>query len=123
MTESCRALGAQTILPQPVVTKRYKDLAPDAGRGSGAVRCHWDGGLREMHGPAYEPGRFPLRHWLRREPSWEVLARAGLTHPRRLSAAALRAGLPLVWDGRRRCWSWAELMQLAAVAAVQGAGR
>ena len=75
-----------------------------------------------MHGPGHEEGRHPLRWWLGRESAWQVLAQAGLTHPRRLSAAARRAGLLVVRDGRCRAWLWSELMVLAA-AAAQEAGR
>ena len=105
--------------PSPAhVTKRYNALAPGATFGSGPER-HWDGGLREMHAPAYESGYWPLRHWLRREPTWQVLAAAGLTHPRHLVAAARRAGLEPHWRGRVRAWSWPELLQLAAAAATE----
>ncbi len=102
------------------VTKRYTPLAPGAASGSDPVELHWDGGLREMHAPAYEPGHWPLSHWLTREPTWLVLAAAGLTHPRQLAAAARRAGLEPHWKGRVRAWSWAELLQLAAASAGKG---
>lgn len=94
MTESCRAFGAQAILPQPVVTKRYKGLARDGGRGGGPVR-------------------HPLRHWLRSEATWQVLAGAQLTHPRTLAHRARCLGLKPHWAGRVRVWSWDELLQLA----------
>jgi len=57
--------------------------------------------------------RCPLRHWLRSEATWGVLAAAGLTHPRTVAHRARCLGLKPHWSGRVRVWSWAELLQLA----------
>lgn len=62
-------------------------------------------------------GRQPLRHWLRSEPAWAVLAAAGLTHPRTVAHRARCLGLRPHWAGRVRVWSWSELERLASAEA------
>lgn len=100
MPASCPGPEPRTIVPQGTVKKLYKPLAPVQGCGS----C-----------PASE--RQPLRHWLRSEPAWAVLAAAGLTHPRRLAHRARCLGLRPHWAGRVRVWSWSELERLASAEA------
>lgn len=104
MTESWGAACPDAIVPQGTVTKRYKPPAPVLPFGS-------------HPGPEWQP----LRHWLRCEATWAVLAAAGLTHPRRVVAAALRAGMRPRWRDRGRVWSWPELQRLAEVEAERRA--
>jgi len=122
MSESCRPLGAQAILPQPAVTKRYKDLAPDAGRGSAFLaalhhrlidRISWDWARGWLH--AHSRLELSERHgWplllvlLEAEPPGVVSAELLQRHIR--LAAAVRGDGPL-----------ADLA--GSIEVVQGAGR
>ena len=58
----------------------------------------------------------PLQHWLRDCNTWQVLAAAGATHPRKVAATARRLWphRPPIGTGLRRTYSWPELRAIAA---------
>ncbi|MEY3463668.1 MAG: hypothetical protein RLZZ468_1446 [Cyanobacteriota bacterium] len=96
MIAFCEGPEPPTTAQGQTVTNRYKPLAPCLGCGS----C--------------PPDRRPLRDWLRAEPTWAVLAAAGLTHPQTVVRRARCLGLQPHWAGRTRTWSWAELQRIAS---------
>ena len=99
MPGSSAAHGGSVNRP---VTNRNNPLASCPGGGRGPVR-------------------HPLRHWLRSVETWQALAGAQLTHPRRVAAAARRHGISAHWHGRVRVWSWRELELLVELEAERRA--